>query len=253
MGKVASSSICQSLKSANITQPLYQVHTLNREWIQKKWRTIKLYKAYNNRPVIDQDFLISTYISDHLDQILNRKLKIISIVRDPLQRNISDFFQNIEQYFPNFAQRFSSGQLRIDDIIETFWDNQGAWGVDYAKRWFNRELKAVLGIDVMAVQFPKDKGYVVIQHPDKNIEILLVKFESFNQCLERSLCDFFGLKQIQIKLANVSQKKDYYQAYKEFQGLIRFPKDYLDNIYRNPLMYQFYTEAEINQFQHRWE
>ncbi len=253
MGKVASSSIFKSLKSAKIKQPVYQIHTLNRDVIQQKWRTIKLYQPYINRPVIDQDFLVSKYMSDHLDQILNRKLKIISIVRDPLQRNISDFFQNIEQYFPNFTQRFASGELGLEDVIEAFWKNHGSWGVDYAGRWFNRELKAVLGIDIMAVEFPKDKGYVILNYPDRNIEVLLLKFESFNQCLEKSLCEFFALEQLAIKDANVSQHKDYYKAYKEFKHFVKFSKEYLDKIYRNYWMSHFYTEAEINQFQRRWE
>ena len=251
MAKVGSSSITRTIK-ANGVRPVYQIHSLNRQYIENLWKDIKLYNSYFGRDVIDHDIIISRYLSKRTHKLLGkRKIKIITSVRDPIARNISHFFQGIEKYFPNFVQSAEVGSLDLKEVIQSFWKHQGH-RLDYHWKWFEREFKAVLGIDIFSVNFSPEKGYKIEKFGDKNIELLILKLESFDQSLEISLKDFFGLDALRLKEGNISNKKPYNFVYKNFLEEVKFPQSYVDRIYDHQFMKHFYTASEIEKFKCRW-
>lgn len=73
------------------------------------------------------------------------KVKIISLIRDPVSRDISHFFQGFSL---EYRLRDDVGASVYEGIDAHLKENAkvGDWG--WIFEWFNKEIKNVLGIDV---------------------------------------------------------------------------------------------------------
>jgi hypothetical protein len=96
MGKVGSKSVKRTLETLNLDMPIYHSHLLTKARIaetekkrKKFFRTSR--ESYLKRPWLNQ-FLrtkINKGMADH-------KWKLITLTRDPVARNLSTFFENLE-------------------------------------------------------------------------------------------------------------------------------------------------------------
>ena len=92
MGKVASSSIFHSLKTTTDFNA-FHVHRLNPKHITRV-REGHLQRG-DSPPIEDEEGL---YLYENLIKPCRTPIKIISLVREPISRNISAFFQNLQSY-----------------------------------------------------------------------------------------------------------------------------------------------------------
>jgi hypothetical protein len=250
MGKVGSSSVFESLK-ATIDQPIYQIHSLNIEDTKKFWKKIKLHQSYFNRDCIDREKIVSRFLSYRFSRILGQKnLKIISIVRDPVSRNISHFFENIDMYFRDFKKRLNLEDIEMKDLVNVFWERE--YVIEKHIDWFDREFKSVLGLDIFSTEVSRDKGYTIIRDIDRKLDVLLLKMESFDRCLENALAEFLGVEQVIIKKVNIAQSKYYFSIYNNFKNHVNFTQEYLEEIYTQKLVTHLYTKGEIDNFKSKW-
>lgn len=179
---------------------------------------------------------------DTLQTLLEQKsAKVISLVREPLARRISEMWQNIPS-----VNRYSA---EVDFAeIEQFYFQEGFEYHEF--QWFHRELESVLGINVYDCPFDKEKGYTVIQK--NNIELLLMKVEQLN-ALEEVVGSFVGIPDFRLQNKNISKEKRYRFAYQAYLETFMLPDKRLKQIYyENPYMNFFYTEEEINGFYRKW-
>lgn len=119
-----------------------------------------------------------------------KKTKVITLVRDPIARKISGYFEmrNIEgvpTYSSKLAKRYVQSRLSSRKVLDDSYE------------WFEKEIKGVLGIDIFRHEFDKKEGYghikkdgkevliLTLEKLDKNIEILS-KFSGVNLKYERS-------------------------------------------------------------------
>ncbi|ETR67840.1 MAG: Glycosyl transferase family 2 [Candidatus Magnetoglobus multicellularis str. Araruama] len=104
MGKVGSSTIKKSLNNTNLSNYIEQVHFLSWPAIQ----SIENDYIKQNKPV-PSHIRIGKVLRQQIDQSLGRiRFKIISLVRDPVARDISDVFQNIERDIPHMNPTVSN-------------------------------------------------------------------------------------------------------------------------------------------------
>ena len=80
----------------------------------------------------------------------SQPLKVISLTREPVGRNVSSFFQNFELFtgLPYEEAKFSIEQLR-EIFLETFTH-------DAPLTWFDRHILKTFGIDVYSKPFPEN-------------------------------------------------------------------------------------------------
>jgi|SRR5690606_2252081 len=109
MGKVGSSSIYASLKAKGVPK-VFHLHRMNPETTQKMKRTF-----------LEQN-LLAQFRTEQLFETIYRKaiqrrkkVKIITLVREPISRNISAFFENL-------TYRLDHG-ISVDDINIRFGPN----------------------------------------------------------------------------------------------------------------------------------
>ena len=219
MGKVGSAGIYHSLQAAGIeTVHLHYFQPWNNSIPENE------YKEYQ----------------DLLHQIISKKdkIKIITLVRDPLVRDISAFFQQMPNPADKMYQEFS-GSL-MDSVLEilytwissknSFLGNSGLH-IDIEKKaltenkvsvfsWFDMELKEVFDIDIYQYPFDRDKGYSVICKD--NIECLVLKLEKLDSCHD-IIRKFIGRKDLLIQSDNIGSEKEYGYLYREIKENIIIP------------------------------
>lgn len=123
MGKVGSSSIYKTLIEAGYINT-FQIHTLGKK------RKVINYSGFEHQP----------YHLDETDFINNydiQKNKIITLVRDPIERNISAFFENFRRFvgIPFKDNNFTIEEIK-DIFLERFPHNQ-------AIDWYDIEFKGI--------------------------------------------------------------------------------------------------------------
>jgi hypothetical protein len=188
-----------------------------------------------------------------------QKWKIISLTRDPIARNLSAFFENLEfkQMSEQSKYRVKSDYYNIDPIILTgndleklsilFFDR---FKHDSPLDFFDRELKSVFGIDVYSSEFPKTKGYKI--YSGEKADAIIIKLEYLNQCVQFAFKEFFNVENFTLIHTNIGKQKDYAAVYSQFKDFILFPKHYMDKMYQSKYMQHFYSDEEIEHFRHKW-
>jgi hypothetical protein len=188
-------------------------------------------------------------------------MQAISLIRDPLARNLSNFFQHIDvtalpaalggQRWRLVSSFFDfeivAGEEDVGELIEIYFAKE--WH-EFPGIWIERELGGVLGIDVYATPFPREKGYA-IYHSDR-ADLLLIRLRDLDRCASQAIPEFLDLDAFALVNANVGETKSYVDVYRAFKAQITFPRDYLDRMYDARFAKHFYSEAERQAFRDQW-
>ena len=252
MGKVGSSSIEEIIKSSKIGIPVLSAHHFHKKSLHSTRAYIK--KAFPKEIYSDFErnffvFYKDRIVYDIVKKLLkNGRLKIISVVRDPVARNISSYFQSIDRRFLNLKKRFENKSLTIDEIISTFFKYEKH---ELPLKWFDNEMNEIFGIDIYLNHFPKGKGYEIYKY--ENIDLMILKLEMLSNCAQPAFDEFLNLSGVEILYNNVSASKPYAHLYHQFINSIHLPDSYLDQMYNSKFMRFFYSDPEINVFRIKWE
>ncbi|MGH8536812.1 MAG: putative capsular polysaccharide synthesis family protein [Gammaproteobacteria bacterium] len=255
MGKVGSTSVYHSLRKACLNTAVYHIHVLTKEGI--RWEE----EAYfgKSRRFFHKSGLLAKpglFQSHYLYKQLSRnkqstRWKIITLVRDPIARNVSGLFSTIERWIPDFYDRYSRKAIDTDELAEIFLhDYHGRIdSYEFPFHWFSAELQPVFGIDVLSSEFPKSVGYKI--YKSESIDLLLIKLEYLNQCFPAAIKEFLGFD-IPLTSANVAADKSYYPLYQEFTRALKLPDAYIEQQYSCNYVRHFYSESEIDTFIKKW-
>src|SRR5205823_119506 len=104
MGKVGSMSVYESLKKLDLDVPVYHCHVLNH--LEQVERRVKdtLANPVGTLAVVEQ----GKQIRELMLADPGRKWNLVSLVREPVARNVSHFFQAITERIPDFYQRLEN-------------------------------------------------------------------------------------------------------------------------------------------------
>lgn len=258
MGKVGSSSIKRSLEALEIDRPIYHVHFLSEQRIKQTEQERKKFFGTNNasyrRPWLYQ-YLRDQYTS----QQFRDKWKIITLTRDPIARNISTFYENIE-FEPMDAAgtyQIKSDYYHIDPMIvrqDNLMELQKLFfkrlDHDVPLKFFDRELKHVFNIDVFGVPFPKKLGFMI--YCGRKVDILLIRLESLNSCAARAFKEFLNIDDFTLLGDNIGGEKIYAPIYAKFKKDVILPASYVDKMYCSQYAEHFYSPEEIAGFRKKW-
>jgi len=150
MGKVGSNSVVESIRKAG-NYAVFHIHRLNPDNIAKseKGNIIQSLSLLNERMAV----LLYNRITAG-----ERKVKIISIVREPIDRNCSAFFQNFKIFT---GLDYKNSNFREKELQEIFLSR---YSHQVPLQWFDVEMKAVTGIDVSFFE-PTDRDSNFPQRP----------------------------------------------------------------------------------------
>ena len=175
-------------------------------------------------------------------------LKIISLVRDPIGKNVSSFFQN---YAKNTGRKYAEGDLSVAELNELFFHRYQHHRSPLT--WFDNYMKNYTGIDVFAQPFsPESK---VAQFKQDNFELLLMRCDLEDEQKAQNVEAFLGLEPNSFKIfsQNVGDNKDYSKLYRNFKHQVQFPDGYLDEMTQSKYFRHFYSEEEIADSLRSWK
>lgn len=231
MGKVASSSIYETIKATLPFNSTYHVHYLTPENIQ--WR-----RDFAKNPA-------TTILEDFVRKKLKKnsgKVKIISVVRDITIRDISMIFQTLKRFHPD--KEWNEYSLKD---IEQLHENLDQ---DLSLNWFDKEFYAYTGFNIYEHVFNKEKGYSIYHY--KNYDILLIKLEKLNTCYRSALWEFTGIDFTQLLTINERADKKEAEFYNYVKSNIEVSDKKINVNYSSKLMQHFYNYNEIDAFKQKW-
>jgi hypothetical protein len=163
MGKVGSMSIFATLQGSGL--PVFHVHRMRAEYLA---RTLEERRAlgWNVPPINAHQGMGLTVHSKVI--AAGRRAKIVTLVRDPIARNLSGYFYSLDRIW-NIANAHDA--ISIDDLCRGFLKR---FTHDEPLTWFDDEFHPVLGIDVYAHPFLA-QGHTTI-HTDQ-VDVLIMRSE----------------------------------------------------------------------------
>jgi len=220
MGKVASSSVHLSLKWEYPGVVLHS-HNFRKNHPRFKIRQLFEYRKQGN------------------------PIKIVTLVREPVSRNVSAYFENLERYFGALS-REKIQALTNSQLMEKF---LAEFQHDVTLEWFDTHLKRDFGIDVYDYPFDHQQGYVTIKKD--NLEVLIMRHDLTDAEKEKFVKELTGLREFRLKTFNVGENKLYANLYKEFKR-VSIPAGYLERMTNSKYCKHFYTPEAIRLEVGKW-
>jgi hypothetical protein len=184
------------------------------------------------------------------------KVYVIDSYREPFERGISSFFQNIDKHCPNWRS------MSVDEVINFFNENK-LYLLDIYHSYHESWGYFSIPIDV---SFDFEKGYIIREH--ENIVFVKTRLKEAHRW-NQIFSEVFGLG-INFNYENDSSEKDYFTLYSEFKQKYKLPQEIKNNflsILESDLsnlnigtpfylswseMKKFMTEEEIENYLKKW-
>ncbi|WP_242119389.1 putative capsular polysaccharide synthesis family protein [Aestuariivivens sediminicola] len=233
MAKVGSLSIYNSLKTHLRLSAIFHIHTLN------VYEDKHLKELLMARRILPSSRSPVPLINN---RIINskREAKIITLVRDPIERNLSAFFDAF-YFMVGVKQEDFRGSL--EDLAKIY---KRDFPHEYAVGWFDNYLGSSLSVDVYKVAFPVEKGHLTVFH--KKYPILILRSDLENSEKEKQIMEFLGLKAFIIRNTNITNAS----LYEDFKNYIKFSKEYLLSQYNSKYAQHFFSKEERNKALKKW-
>lgn len=240
MGKVGSRTVVESLDALGLPGAVYHVHHLSESGLETdRWRTLRRGMAPGDH------YWMGRLLRNRMDR---GQWRVVTLVREPLGRNVSAFFHTLDLFCPEAAGASDAPtQAALGQIQAAFLER---FPHEIPLTWLDEELKTCCGIDVFARPFPVEQGYQTYQ--SGNVQALLIRLEDLDRRGPEALSNFLNIKGLALTRANVAGKKPYADLYRRFLGWVRFPQDFLDRMYDSRYARHFYSDAEIAGFRRKW-
>jgi hypothetical protein len=232
MGKVATSSISSAMRTAGF--PVHHIHSLNDKHLLK---------------MATRSITAGKFPAPHICESMAWKERLfskpelclyISLVREPIARNLSGFFENIQNFTKGSLSDYSP-----EDLLAIFVNR---YKHSIPLEWFDQEFKAQLGIDVYESKFDTQNKYVQIG----KWNTVIFRADCNDQVVSRILSEALHRKLV-VGRANDSSKKSYSAAYRAVKEIAKFSDDFLDSMYNTKYAQHFWTPEEISSFWEQWK
>jgi putative capsular polysaccharide synthesis protein len=247
MGKVGSETVARSLANAGLSVAVFHIHYLTaaalevvEQRIKNHWNPSRGGRAVN----LWESQCIMKWLRTGRP---GERWSVVTLVRDPVARNISDYFHKLAELNPARVAGEASDELVAElgrEFLERFEDHE------VPLTWFDSELKSVFGLDVYDAPFPVAKGYGL--YANDNAAVLVVRAEDLDRVAADAFREFLGIEKLTLSAANLAQQKPYARLYRRFIEQVELPSEYLSRMYESRFARHFYAEEELAAFSRKW-
>lgn len=232
MGKVGSATVVAALEAAGL-EPLH-LHFLGRQAAAAR-------RSYRDRGLpLPYHFHLERALGMRL-RWTRERVRIVTLVRDPIARQISSAYQTRER--DDYPTADAPGmRKRLEDELSA------PDALDYCYRWFDDEIAEVFGVDVLAQPFDRHAGFSICR--GERAEVLVLKLERLD-ALWPVLESFVGCEVAPAR-ANVRSRQSGGETYVPVRDALRLPRARLAELYDHRWVRHFYREDEVAGFVERW-
>ena len=233
MGKVGSGTIFHTLKQALPSDKVIHTHFLSDHFL----KTVLPKMDPRNTVGFKKGFEIRSYLqeSQHLP------LKIITLTREPISRDISDLFQKLDMYFENSekAPSLEKLQSQMDKSLHY-----------HPLNWFDLEFKNFTNFDIYNHHFNKSRGYTIYNTSD--FDLLCIRQEDLKEIGTEALNVFLQTDIDHLISSNIRENSEVKQLYNNFRKYYQMSDTNLTQLYDSKYVRHFYSDDEIQKFKSRW-
>lgn len=180
----------------------------------------------------------------------DKQVKIISLVRDPVAKTISQLFQTPEAFGTTHKDLLEMDVCSICNLLTKLKSEN----FHHPCQWFDREFFEFTGIDIY--QNPFNHKFHRQVETFNQFDVLVLRTEDLcNEDLVLKYIKDFVHKHIRVErliTENTTIQKETGERYKEVKKSIKFPHDFVAQIYSSKYCRHFYTHAELDIFKRRW-
>lgn len=216
MGKVASTSIELSLKKVYPGLVIHS-HSFRADYPNNDVRA--LYRLYQKEKF---------------------PIKIITLIRDPISRNLSAFFEDFAQQVGVHSEKSTHSPEEIQQIFLDKFNH------DIILNWFDTHISD-FGIDVYDHTLT-DNSHLKVKK--ENVELLLMKHNLDDSKKEQLVKEFVGVPELHLKNENMGDKKHYSKLYNSIRNL-PMPDWYVSQMLDSKYVNHFYT-LEKEHIRKKW-
>ena len=234
MGKVGTTSVYKLTHKKYPHFPIHHVHFLSDNWVKR------ILPALNSE--FHGNIKVANEVYKSLQRYSTHRIKIITMVREPLMREVSDIFENWRGLLKADSINNLSFQM-LKDYLDTH-------SHEYVLNWFDSEFKEYLDFDIYSAPFDKEKGFSI--YKTTKADILCIKLEKLNECITTAIKEFSGLTIENSSSANSSEQKPGKELYRLLNKNYKAPKSKLQTLYQSKYVTHFYNNEEINSFIRKW-
>lgn len=243
MGKVGSTAVHRALVKSRLGVPIHHVHLMeDLDAIEESVR-----RLYPNPIRTLQEIGKGRNLRREIERSPVRVWNVITLVRDPVARNVSAFFEALDEVLPGYSESFPREHPDAEFLLETFLNR---FDQSAPVEWFEGQLKPVFGIDVFETPFPHDRGFQIIE--DGRARLLIIRTEDLRRVASEAFSAFFGVSVRPVAVKNDAGGKWYADSYADFLAHARLPDGYLDSMYGSRYAQHFFAPREIAHFRTRW-
>lgn len=247
MAKVGSTTVVHSIRRSMPGCPVFHIHTLTPEGME----SLAAFYRQARVPALPWagHLLASRFLMEQLGRgVTPGRWKVVTLVRDPIARNLSLIFQLADRLIPGFATLCADRKLDPLDVFRRF--ESRFPGQVQCMRWFDEELRRVFDVDPFAVPFDRARGFQQYRGP--LADVLLIRTDRLNEAGPRALGTFLGLKNVRLRRRNSGLGGLHGRRYAEMLEGITLPRDYVDNVYESAHVRHFFTARELEAMRTRW-
>ena len=244
MGKVGSSAVYESIKRAGIENPIYHVHFLS-------YTNLDEVEQYHQK-VGAKSAISPVRFWRSLRHKLDRTkmpVYLISLVREPVAREISDVFQNMASHHAELLT--DNGEVDVEKTVNylnaLFADFNEA--TDYACTWFDKEILDSFGIDVYASSFDHSRGFSIMEND--RAKLLLLRMEDLSRVFAEAMREFMGLS-VPLVRSNESASKGYSESYQAVLKKFAMPVNAGTKVYASRYARHFYPDEVRAELMEKW-
>ena len=224
-GKTGSTSVYKSVKK-ELSNPIYQIHTLSKYSIDNSFAFHK-----KNKTPYPLHLTIAKYLNKKLE-IYDGNVFIITIIREPISRMISSYFQNIERY-NNDALDIMNAKYVISQHLKD--------AVSYYDNWFKIQIENNFEIDIYNDDYLSKECYRI--YKNGKINLMLIRMEDLAENFENASKIFLNLQDgIKLEQHNIGKNKYYSNFYKSIRTNMRIDKSLRDKLTDTRFYKEFYLE-----------
>ena len=249
-GKVGSKAVLASLNSAFSSLEEAGENMYVWDYRRSDLAGVKEHQAVqgNRRRLLADDPEIADFLSAHLQ----RDLRMVSVVREPVAISLSSFFYNFVPRNPGV----NIHELTDEEIIERLKAGESFSSRSFHLDWFDIEVEPMTGIDVYeSGPFPYSQGFDHYSGmTTRSTDLLVLRLEDASRVARQALTDFYGIDVPELDQVNTAEQAEtgYVDRYRSFKNNASLPEEWvmwqLDSKYAG----FFYTPEEREAFANRW-
>lgn len=145
------------------------------------------------------------------------------------------------------AKKDAWDDISLQQILDSFY---AEYPHEVPLKWFDREPKVTIDIDVYSKSFPSDRGYIRFRNGP--FKLLVLRTELSDSQKADAVEDFLGISGLEIHRRNTAKNREYADLYDDFKREVELRGSYLDRMLESRYARHFYSQEEINRAYAQW-